>query len=145
MVAVFEGDERAWSPNADHGGEYDARITNSADASTSGQDTSTAAYYGQTAVLLSLLKGLPPEELGNPDSQGNTVPLLWTVYALVSFRNFHALPTEGESAQDSFFMAPEGYRLKALHQSLSKDKKKKQRPSLSDGPLADFEEDDLLI
>lgn len=73
------------------------------------------------------------------------MPLLWTVYALVSFRNFHALPTEGESAQDSFFMAPEGYRLKALHQSLSKDKKKKQRPSLSDGPLADFEEDDLLI
>jgi hypothetical protein len=22
MVAVFEGDERAWSPNADHGTEY---------------------------------------------------------------------------------------------------------------------------
>ena len=73
------------------------------------------------------------------------MPLLWTVYALVSFRNFHALPTEGEPAQDSFFRAPEGYKHKALHESLSKDKKKNKRSSLSDGPLADLTEDDLLI
>ncbi|CAL8467988.1 g7526 [Coccomyxa elongata] len=73
------------------------------------------------------------------------VPLLWTVYALVSFRNFHALPTDGEPAQDSFFRAPEGYRHKALHESLSKDKKKNKRSSFSDGPLADLTEDDLLI
>ncbi|BDA42329.1 Ankyrin repeat domain-containing protein 13B [Coccomyxa sp. Obi] len=73
------------------------------------------------------------------------VPLLWTVYALLSFRNFHALPTEGEPAQDSFFQAPEGYRHKALHESLSKDKKKNRRSSFSDGPLADLTEEDLLL
>ncbi len=76
------------------------------------------------------------------------MPLLWTVYALLSFRNFHALPAGDESASDEFYQAPPGYRHKALHESLSKDKKKHEsgggRPIMEDA-FGDLEEEDFLF
>jgi hypothetical protein len=75
------------------------------------------------------------------------VPLLWTVYALVSFRNFQPLRPEDDAGCDAFYQAPSGYRRKALHESLSKDKKKRRGDD--DGALQDFsfgglEEEDFL-
>ena len=45
------------------------------------------------------------------------VPLLWTVYALVSFRQFRVLPPDSVAAGDGFFEPPPSYRRKALHES----------------------------
>ena len=45
------------------------------------------------------------------------VPLLWTVYALVSFRQFRMLPPDSPAADDGFFEPPPSYRRKALHES----------------------------
>ena len=70
------------------------------------------------------------------------VPLLFTVYALVSFRNFRVLPEAGSCTSDAFYLAPEGYRAKALHESLSKDKKK-QDYQLTDA-MSDLEDEDFL-
>ncbi len=70
------------------------------------------------------------------------VPLLFTVYALVSFRNFRVLPEKGECTSDAFYLAPEGYRLKALHESLSKDKKNHDEQTTD--CMADLEEEDFF-
>lgn len=72
------------------------------------------------------------------------VPLLFTIYALVSFRGFKVLPAQGDCASDAFYKAPQGYRLKALHQSLSKDKKGHAEPAHMDDALAELEEDEFL-
>ena len=45
------------------------------------------------------------------------MPLLWTVYALVSFRQFRLLPPDSPAADDGFFEPPPSYRRKALHES----------------------------
>lgn len=70
------------------------------------------------------------------------VPLLFTTYALVSFRNFHLLPQDEDCASEAFYLAPEGYRRKALYESLSKDKKR--RESQITDSMADLEEEDFL-
>ncbi len=71
------------------------------------------------------------------------MPLLFTIYALVSFRNFRVLPEVGSCTSDAFYLAPEGYRAKALHESLSKGKKKKQDFQLTDA-LSELEDEDFL-
>ena len=70
------------------------------------------------------------------------VPLLWTVYALVSFRNFHMLPAEGEASRPAFYQPPPEYTRKALHESMSKGTKG-PTSSLANGGLADLEEGDF--
>ena len=70
------------------------------------------------------------------------MPLLFTIYALVSFRNFRVLPGEGSCTSDAFYLAPEGYKAKALHESLSKGKKK-QDFHLADA-MSDLEDEDFL-
>lgn len=72
------------------------------------------------------------------------VPLLWTVYALVSFRNFHALPAKGDASNPGFYAAPPGYTRKALHESLSKGKKGPPAGAAADAHLADFEDEDFF-
>jgi hypothetical protein len=72
------------------------------------------------------------------------VPLLWTVYALVSFRGFRPLPSEGDASLPAFYEAPAGYTRKALHESLSKDKKGPSGGGTPSGaPLGDFEDEDF--
>ena len=70
------------------------------------------------------------------------VPLLFTIYALVSFRNFRVLPAAGHCTSEAFYLAPEGYRAKALHESLSKDKKQ-QDYQVTDA-FSDLEDEDFL-
>ena len=72
------------------------------------------------------------------------VPLLWTVYALVSFRGFHMLPAEGEASRPAFYQPPPEYTRKALHESLSKGAKGPSgRSGLALGGLAGLEDEDL--
>ena len=75
------------------------------------------------------------------------MPLLWTVYALVSFRGFRPLPSDGDASLPAFYEAPSGYTRKALHESLSKGKKEASSggtPSGATEPhLGDFEDEDF--
>ncbi len=68
----------------------------------------------------------------------------------MSFRNFQPLPVGAECAGDAFYQAPPGYRQKALHESLSKDKKKNREGGGSgrltlDEAFGGLEEEDFLL
>ena len=45
------------------------------------------------------------------------MPLLWTVYALVTFREFREIGPEHEAAKEGFYERPPSYRLKEMHES----------------------------
>ena len=82
--------------------------------------------------------------LAQLDRMCSQVPLLFTVYALVSFRGFRVLPAKGDCSSDAFYQAPPGYRLKALHESLSKDKPKHEEHSHMTDSMAELEEEGFL-
>lgn len=44
------------------------------------------------------------------------MPLLFTVYALVSFNKFKALKAGDPSYDDAFYELPSGYRLKTMEE-----------------------------
>ena len=73
------------------------------------------------------------------------MPLLWTVYALVSFRSFRPLPCDGAASDPAFYEAPAGYTRKALHESLSKGKRGDggANGGLPEAHLAEFEDEDF--
>lgn len=63
------------------------------------------------------------------------VPLLWTVYALVSFRQFRVLQPDSAAADAGFFQPPPCYRRKALHES-SKARARAAGPPAAGAPPA---------
>lgn len=52
------------------------------------------------------------------------VPLLWTVYALVSFREFHVMPADHAARSKGFFELPPSYSLRTLEEAQKHSRQK---------------------
>jgi hypothetical protein len=69
------------------------------------------------------------------------VPLMYTVYALISFRQFKTLEQgqqAGESQHDSWYALPEGYTLKTFDEIAASRQRSRRSQSWDEGePLPD--------
>ena len=67
------------------------------------------------------LHALPLHQLSLGSTQ---VPLLWTVYALVSFREFHVMPPDHAARSKGFFELPPSYSLRTLEEAQKHSRQK---------------------